>query len=187
MQKEKKKKKKERKREKEKKKEERKVHFDEENITETKEKKQNKKQINRNCCFYSSFIFITNSVKAYYSGFLFYSLCFLFLTITSTIHHSGLCNLVTTVIDKIACISVFLTGAFVLFNKSIDPSITSKKIEFGIDICFIMIAVFLTFFLYYYGYISNDYCYHDNPQIANIYHVCMHIIASYGHHLIILL
>jgi len=156
------------------------VHFDEKNIIETK-------QIKHNCCFYSSLIFITNAVNAYYSGFLLYSLCFLFVTITSLFQHSTLCNLATTVIDKIACIFVFLTGGFVLFNKVIDPNVANKKIKVGFDICFIMITVFLTFFLYYYGYLTNDYCYHTDPQIANIYHSYMHLIVSYGHHLILFL
>jgi hypothetical protein len=41
--------------------------------------------------------------------------------------------------------------------------------------------------LYYYGYCYTKYCYDKDEDTAEKYHALLHIFASFGHHLILLL
>jgi hypothetical protein len=45
----------------------------------------------------------------------------------------------------------------------------------------------LVIFLYYYGYITNNYTFHPDDKTAQIYHCIMHFIASFGHAIIIII
>jgi hypothetical protein len=53
----------------------------------------------------------------------------------------------------------------------------------------IMICIYVTFilsiWLYIYGYITKQYCFHPEESIYLFYHGFMHLISSIGHHLII--
>jgi len=144
-----------------------------ENIEETPRK---------NSCFYSSIVFITNSLIALYYNYLVYSLLFFILVITSLIVHSNM-NIYALVIDKIAIFAIAFYGGYVFFEKCKHITSTSQ-----IFLAIITVYTFLaTIYLYYYGYMNNTYCYHEDICIGNLYHSLLHIIASVGHNIIIIL
>ena len=39
----------------------------------------------------------------------------------------------------------------------------------------------------FYGYLTNNYVFHPEYKIAQLYHVLMHLVSSFGHHIIIAL
>jgi hypothetical protein len=133
-------------------------------------------------CFYSSIIFITNSYIALYYNYLVYSILFFILVITSLIVHSS-ANIYTLVIDKIAIFAITFYGGYLFFEKC--KHITSRS---QIILAIITVYTFLaTIYLYYYGYMNNTYCYHEDRCIGNLYHSLLHIIASVGHNIIVIL
>ena len=127
----------------------------------------------------SSFIFITNSLTAYYFGYYLYSALFLFLTITSVIVHTEN-NYCTNIIDKFAVGFIVLYGGYMLSNKLTENT----------DI-FYFSAIIITFlvsaYLYVYGFITGQYCFCSEVDKQNMYHTIMHMISSFGHHLVIFL
>jgi hypothetical protein len=149
-----------------------------ENIFENIEEETSQK----NSCFYSSIVFITNSVIALYYNYLVYSLLFFILVITSLIVHSNT-NMYTLVIDKIAIFAIAFYGGYLFFEKCKHINSTSQII-----LAIITVYTFLaTIYLYYCGYINNTYCYHQDKCIANLYHSLLHVIASVGHNIIVIL
>ena len=131
-----------------------------------------------NILLFSSLFFITNILTAYYKKYYLYSFLFCILTLTSLIYHSNN-NIYTNIIDKIAIISIVLYGAFTLYNKMN----FNKCLN-----CLIILISFLTcIYLFYYGFITKQYCFNNNKCIANNYHSILHIISSIGHHFIIFL
>lgn len=166
-----------------------------ENIIYRKEE-NNKKKIK--ILLFSSLIFITNAINGYNNGYYMYSLLFGILTITSLIVHSK-DNIYTNAIDKIAVSSVVLYGGYVVYKKirlymeivewiSIGKCETSQK---NTTILYNSSIIIITFagsiYLYVYGYMKKDYCFCDDKNIAEKYHVILHIISSIGHHFIIFL
>lgn len=136
----------------------------------------------KNTCFYSSIVFITNSILALYYNYLVYSLLFFILVITSLIVHSDN-NIYALGIDKIAIFCVVFYGGYLFFEKCKHITSTSQII-----LAIIAIMTFLTtIYLYYYGYMNNTYCYHEDRYIGNLYHSLLHIIASVGHNIIVIL
>ena len=136
----------------------------------------------KNTCFYSSIVFITNSILALYYNYLVYSLLFFILVITSLIVHSNM-NIYALVIDKIAIFCVVFYGGYVFFEKCKHITSTSQ-----IFLVVITVYTFLaTIYLYYYGYLYNTYCYHPDKDIGNLYHSLLHAIASVGHNIIVIL
>ena len=133
-------------------------------------------------CFYSSIIFITNSILALYYNYLVYSLLFFILVITSLIVHSNM-NIYALVIDKIAIFAIAFYGGYIFFEKCKHITSTSQII-----LAIITVYTFLaTIYLYYYGYINNAYCYHEDTRIGNLYHSFLHLISSIGHNIIVIL
>ena len=134
------------------------------------------------CCFYSSIIFITNSFIALYYNYLVYSLLFFILVITSLIVHSNV-NIYALVIDKIIIFAIAFYGGYLFFEKC--KHITNTK---QIFLAIITVYTFLaTIYLYYYGYLHNTYCYHEDRCIGNLYHSLLHVISSIGHNIIVIL
>jgi len=131
-------------------------------------------------CFYSSFIFVSNALIAYWYSYYTYSLLFVLLTITSLIFHSNN-NIYTNLIDKVSIISIVLYGSYLFFTEKIWYN---HKTIYKI---LIFTTFFTTIYLFYYGYVTNQYCYHNDKYISNIYHSIMHVIASFGHNLIVIL
>jgi hypothetical protein len=147
-----------------------------ENIEEIEETNQ------KNSCFYSSIVFITNSLIALYYNYLVYSLLFFILVITSLIVHSNI-NIYALVIDKIAIFAIAFYGGYLFFEKCKHITSTSQII-----LAIITLYTFLaTIYLYYYGYMNNTYCYHEDRCIGNLYHSLLHLIASVGHIIIVIL
>jgi hypothetical protein len=164
-----------------------------------------------NLCVYSSFIYLTNALVAYYYEYYIYSALFVLLTMISFIYHSTY-NKYIYVIDKIVVLIVVSYGGYILYNKNFGPdananecpdnntlsnvindtNVAVKPNEYKnkyVTYFFSMLVViaFLTcLFLYYYGYISNKYCFTDDIDIACMFHSLMHLISSFGHHIIVM-
>jgi hypothetical protein len=136
-----------------------------------------------NCCQISPFIFIINILLGFYCNYILYGLLFLCLCLTSIIHHTNNTEF-TYIIDKISIIYIILYG-IMLFNQKI------KIINYNfisIIMCILIILTFLSvFYLYYYGYIMKNYCFHTDTNIAYKYHSWIHYITSLSHSLIMLL
>jgi hypothetical protein len=130
--------------------------------------------------FYSSLIFLTNVAhNLFYENYL-YAAAFMLLTITSLIHHANTTKL-TYVFDKLACIIVVLYGGYFFYNKCLN---IKKPIQY-VYATIIIITFLLTLFLYYYGFQCKHYCFSLDDNVAQFYHVLMHMVSSLGHHLII--
>ena len=127
---------------------------------------------------FSSFIFITNVVAAFYKKYYIYSMLFLLLTIASVMFHYDR-NIYTRIIDGFFITAIILYGSFVLYNK------TTKYNQ--IYVLLILITFLPAAFLYFYGYWVKNYCYHPDKYIAISYHCLVHILTSFGKHLIIFL
>ena len=135
-----------------------------------------------NCCFYSSTIFLVNSIMAFYFNYYLYSFFFFILVITSLIVHSNN-NIFTNIIDKISILSIVLYGGWLFYKKCLQ-TIDTKQIVYMISI----VSTFLiTIYLYYFGYLNTKYCFCEDKQTANIYHSLMHFVSSFGHILIVLM
>ena len=137
---------------------------------------------NYNCCFYSSFIFLVNSIVAFCFGYMFYSIIFFVLVITSLIVHSTY-NVYAMIMDKMAILLIVLYGGHLFYTKCLR--------SFDIKQMFYMTSIVSTFlitvYLYYFGYSQNQYCFCENKQIANQYHSFLHFVSSLGHILIVLM
>lgn len=142
-----------------------------------KPKKKPIKPNHHNLLFFSSFIFITNAITAYYKNDIPYCILFSSLTATSlTVHTND--NVYTNLIDKIVIGSIFLYGAYRLTSKI--------KLETQLFTLFLIVLTFLSnILLYPYGYYSNQFCFHPQKYIADQYHYYLHLLGSIGHHLII--
>jgi len=135
---------------------------------------------------FSSLIFITNVLTAYYKRDYIYSSLFFSLTVTSILFHSNP-NLYLNIIDKISIFSIFLYGSYQLYHK-ITQQITQPIIAgYSVQILLIFATFLATIYLYFYGYWFQKYCFHENPQIGDQYHSLVHLIGSIGHHLILFL
>jgi hypothetical protein len=141
------------------------------------EKEEPTKPAELNCCFYSSFIFLTNIIVFLFLGYTFYAFLFSCLWLTSVLYHS---NPSTTnyILDKLSIGGVVLYGGYLFLTKL--DSISTK-------IAMIIVLTFLaTIYLYSYGYAKQRYCFDKNQERANLFHSGMHAISSIGHHLIAL-
>lgn len=133
-----------------------------------------------NSCFYSSLIFLVNSIIAFSFGYMFYSIIFFVLVTTSLIVHST-GNIYAMIIDKIAILLIVLYGGHLFYTKCLRP-IDIKQMVYIISI----VSTFLiTIYLYYFGYLKTQYCFCEDKQIANLYHSFLHFVSSMGHVLIV--
>ena len=109
-----------------------------------------KKEIN-NLLLFSSLIFFTNVVLAYYKKDYIYIFLFSGLIITSLLYHSNN-NIYTNILDKIFILGVVSYGGYSLYNKS-----NEKNQELVILIILLFLSVV---FIFYYGYCIDNFCYH---------------------------
>ena len=141
-------------------------------------------------CVYSSLIFLTNIFLALYYDHYFYAFLFLCLTITSLVHHTYNTDY-TSIIDKISVYAVIFYGGYIFYSKYLKDIINIKEIKEIINIKnivkpLIIVSTFLSVvFLYAYGYLTDNYSFHPNQDVSQIYHSLLHIISSIGHHFII--
>lgn len=144
-----------------------------------KKNKKPKNQTNNHILLISSLIFTTNVVTAVYKQYYVYASLFAILTITSLIFHSNR-TLLTNAADKLLISSVVFYGGNMAYKKLFMP-------DFGIGSGIGIVTTFLGCILFFnYGYICNKYCFDPDYEIGNMYHAILHIIASVGHHMIIM-
>jgi hypothetical protein len=136
-----------------------------------------------NYCIYSSFVFLTNVVAGIYFKQYLYAFLFLFLTYTSIIHHSSKTPL-TNILDKIALYSIIFYGGYKFYTNVITTNVISKNI---IKYIFIVTTFISVVYLYLYGYLTSNYVFHPEYKMSQLYHVIMHLVSSFGHHIIIAL
>jgi hypothetical protein len=137
-----------------------------------------------NICFYSSFIFLLNTIYAYSINQLVYATLFLNLTTTSLYYHSTYTP-IANILDKTAIVSVVTYGGYIFINKAITLAISPIYTTL-MSISIISTFLFINY-LYLYGKKANCYCFSNNPNIANTYHSILHFISSLGHLLIMIL
>lgn len=140
----------------------------------------------KNICYYTSFLFLINTIVAFNCNYIFYGLVFLFLFITSTLYHYEK-NCKYQVIDKIAVYTVVIYGGYIFIKKFIEKK-NKESINFkNIVYMFIIIGTFLaTIYLYYVGYLYNKYCYDPDKFKAECIHGILHFISMIGHLFIII-
>ena len=125
--------------------------------------------------YFSSLVFITNAISTCYKEYYVYCVLFLFLTTTSIIFHQTN-NEYFRIVDKIAILCVVFYGGYMLYKNM-------SKEKYA-KIILIVITFLITIFLYYYGFLTKQYCYDPEKCIGDLYHALLHVISSIGHHLI---
>lgn len=130
--------------------------------------------------FYSSLIFITNAIVAFYMKYYMYSFFFAMLTVTSMMVHSHKFDLLyTTLVDKFVIACIVFCGFYVFLEK-VSPE--------NALYCFLILLLLLsTATLYFYGFMVGDYCFHTDRHIATKYHCLMHTLSSAGNHIVTIL
>ena len=88
----------------------------------------------KNICYYTSFLFLINTVIAFNYNYIVYGLVFLFLFITSTLYHYEK-NCKYQVIDKIAVYTVVIYGGYIFIKKIIEKKIKRVLILKILYIC----------------------------------------------------
>jgi hypothetical protein len=131
-----------------------------------------------NILLFSSLFFTTNILTAFLKEYYLYSVLFCFLTLTSLIYHSKN-NIYTKSIDKLAILSIVIYGTYIVYDKRSVNNLFN---------CLFVVFIFLAcIYLYFYGFITKQYCFCSDIRIAQKYHFTIHIISSIGHHFIIFL
>lgn len=128
-----------------------------------------------NILMFSSLIFITNCATCFIYNKIIHCVLFFLLTCSSLLVHYN-DNIITNMFDKIVITFVFLNGLMLFLTKRNE----------NIFIIFIVLTFLFVVFVYIYGYINNKYVFDKNNEISKTYHFLMHLIASFGHHLIVL-
>lgn len=108
-------------------------------------------------CVYSSLLFLTNVVVAYWYEYFVYSVIFLLLTVTSVCYHSHYTTF-TQNIDKVAIYLVVFYGGYLFYtkikNRPENVTTTQVALSFIIGLTFLS-----TILLYYYGYMMSSLCF----------------------------
>jgi len=128
--------------------------------------------------WYSSFLFLTNTMIALYVSEYSYSLLFFILFSTSIYYRLNKEKIHAFYIDKLAVVLVTFYGGYAFYSKFNDMPLF-------ISSC-ILLTFLLTNYLFYYGYCTESYCYDKDPELGYIYHSILHLVASIGHHMILL-
>jgi len=123
----------------------------------------------------SSFIFITNVLLTFYKRYYIYSFLFCCLTITSVLSHYTNDSYVK-IIDKFFILAIVLYGGYLVCKKT--------TMNNQAKVLIIIITFLICVFLFYYGYLVNDYYFNPDKYIREKYHFILHIISSIGHHFI---
>jgi len=113
-----------------------------------------------------------------------YAFLFGCLFLTSLIVHTNY-NIYTNILDKMAIIAVVVYGGYVFFQKCLLNEFAN--LQQYILVLLIVMSFLATIFLYVYGFYYNKYCFTDDKNVANAYHSLLHLISSFGHHMIVLL
>ena len=132
----------------------------------------------QNLLVFSSLFFLVNVVVAFRYGYYFYSFLFFSLVITSVLFHTYK-NIYIMVIDKLVIFMIVLYGSYMLYHKF-------RMDKLGL-ISLIVVTFLLTVFLFYYGYLTESYCYDPDVVIGTYYHCLVHVVGAFGHQMIMLL
>ena len=139
-----------------------------------------------NCCFYSSFVFLSNVLLALYYEYYLYALLFTILIVTSTIHHCYYTT-ETTVVDKIAIYCIVFYGGFLFYKKLMEYYKSGFNAKHYV-LSFLIVSTFLSnIFLYYYGYLYDCFCFSSDKSASDWIHSLLHCLGSFGHCCIVLL
>lgn len=139
--------------------------------------KKNEKPISEvNILCYTSLFFITNIFTALYQEYFLYAFFFLLLTISSIIVHTN-DTIYTNLIDKLFISFIVVYGGVTMYHKYNDENYLNAFI--------VIIAFVFCIWVYILGFLHKDYCFHSEKCIADKYHCLLHLISSFGHHLII--
>jgi hypothetical protein len=142
----------------------------------------------RNILFFSSMIFTTNILVSYYKKDYIYGFFFFMLLVTSLIIHYNDYNLFLNLIDKVSIVCVSTYGGYVLCKKIKEYLLQKEKNNIIIFIVIISLFTFLfDIYVYFYGYVIQDFCFHENKIVGNAYHMLMHLLSSVIHNCIILI
>ena len=118
---------------------------------------------------FTSLLFISNGLHAFYKKRFLYSFLFILLALSSVLFYS-FPSIYTNLFDKLAILFVVCYGAYLFSFKQ-------PFQQFVISLTFLCTILF-----FFFGYISNSFCY--GPR-GNDYHAALHFISSLGHHLIL--
>jgi hypothetical protein len=139
---------------------------------------------NREQLIYSGLLFITNFINARLNGYYYYSTWFYLLTITSILFHGFYPDSVLmNIIDKIPIIGIVSNGCY-LFYMKIKNNFTFKNLLFG---AFITCSFVYVLLIFYYGFLTKQFCYDTDQKIANTYHAIIHLVSSISHNAIIIM
>lgn len=137
---------------------------------------------------YSSLIFLTNVVHNYIKKYYFYSMAFLALVVTSLIIHSHNRTsdnyIYLNIIDKLAISIIVLYGGYIYASKLSDKTKDYQSIQTLTTIILIPTTFLSVIYLYIYGFCMGIYCFDKDETVSNNFHAMLHIISSFGHHLI---
>lgn len=133
-----------------------------------------------NPCFYSSSFFISNIIIAYYYEEYIYFTLFCILLSTSLIFHYTQDDYIG-IIDKFAIILVVLYGIYIYSGKCY--KCCSSYHYFCLWIVFLAFLGCIFILLTGLAYTSTNFC----GVYGNFYHSIIHLLASIGHNIIIIL
>ena len=133
-----------------------------------------------NICVFSSLIFITNIIIAWYYDNNIYVFLFFCLLVTSVLNHYTQ-NEIIRYIDKFFVFLIIIYGGYLVFNKSVCDCTTNEYV-----CIFIIIITFLSCVYLYLSGLSNS-PYEIYGLYGNHTHAVVHFIGSFGHNLIAIL
>jgi hypothetical protein len=136
---------------------------------------------------YSSFLFFTNAIVAYWYKHFFYSSMFALLGITSIMVHGNFYKEIFLIIDKIVILLIIFTGGYMFYKKAFCSGSGGEGRNKHVQSCFIIFSFLFVLFINYYGYFNNTFNFGNDITEATFYHVLIHVFSSLGHHAIILL
>ena len=129
----------------------------------------------------SPLVFTTNVVAAIYKSNYLYATALLTLILTSIEFHSNPSRSFIGIFDRIAVYLVVCYGWYTFYNLKLGQNAISHLWR-GL----ILSTFFFCIWVYYYGYVEKQLCFHPNKEIGDRWHAIMHIIGSIGHNMIIL-
>ena len=125
-------------------------------------------------CFFSSTIFLFNTLFCLYYKEKLYAALFAALTVTSLMYHYQPTNHYFNIADKIAVFTIVTYGGYRFASKH---SGQWKTIEIAVLLFFTgTLALFFW---------PNNFCHDPVTSIANTWHAVLHFLSSIGHILIL--
>jgi len=145
------------------------------------------------CCVYSSLVFLTNCAFAFSKGHYTYSFAFYTLTLTSLAVHGIYNGVEALILDKLSIVNIVILGGYYVFSNIQKIAVgegwcgNAPRAPAGcvLHICSITLTFVIVTWIYYYGYMTNQFCYHSDKAVADVCNSVIHVISSIGHHLII--